>query len=107
LDTDNGVILRLIQTVRFLLIKVKIDFGKVKLPNKSLLLAWKLLKALSLSATKGQLFALRSGLASKNGLHNCLVPFCPSLIQSGRVITIANDGTVFAHDAVTAASLGL
>jgi outer membrane protein assembly factor BamB len=25
----------------------------------------------------------------------------PSLIQSGRVITIANDGTVFAHDAVT------
>ncbi|MFX8715892.1 PQQ-binding-like beta-propeller repeat protein, partial [Acinetobacter baumannii] len=25
----------------------------------------------------------------------------PSLVQSGRVITIANDGTVFAHDAAS------
>ena len=25
----------------------------------------------------------------------------PSLIESGRVITLANDGTVFAHDVVT------
>ena len=51
---------------------------------------------------KGQLLALDQATGSQKWsakLSGAILS--PSLIQSGRVITIANDGTVFAHDAVT------
>jgi len=51
---------------------------------------------------KGELFALDQATGSQKWsakLSGAILS--PSLIQSGRVITIANDGTVFAHDAVT------
>ncbi|OJU54650.1 MAG: outer membrane protein assembly factor BamB [Acinetobacter sp. 39-4] len=51
---------------------------------------------------KGQLFALDQATGEQKWtakLSGAILS--PSLIQSGRVITIANDGTVFAHDAAT------
>ncbi|WPP54478.1 outer membrane protein assembly factor BamB [Acinetobacter pittii] len=50
--------------------------------------------------SKGQLFALDQATGEQKWtaqLSGALLS--PSLVQSGRVITIANDGTVFAHDA--------
>lgn len=51
---------------------------------------------------KGQLFALDQATGSKKW-HSQLTGavLAPSLIQAGRVITLANDGTVFAHDIAT------
>ena len=49
--------------------------------------------------SKGQLFALDQATGEQKWtaqLSGALLS--PSLVQSGRVITIANDGTVFAHD---------
>jgi len=52
--------------------------------------------------SKGQLFALDQATGEQKWtaqLSGALLS--PSLVQSGRVITIANDGTVFAHDATS------
>ena len=51
---------------------------------------------------KGQLFALDQATGEQKWtaqLTGALL--APSLIQAGRVISVSNDGTVFAHDLAT------
>ncbi len=51
---------------------------------------------------KGQLFAFRSGnwqAKMDDAINGCTSS--PSLNRAGRVISVSNDGTVFAHDLAT------
>jgi outer membrane protein assembly factor BamB len=94
LDADNGVVFALIQKVRFLPIKVNSALGR-KVTKDGLSSGVEAADGIVIVGNqKGQFFALDQATGAKNGLHNYLVQLSSSLIQSGRVITIANDGTV-------------
>ncbi|WP_288400381.1 outer membrane protein assembly factor BamB [uncultured Acinetobacter sp.] len=103
LDTDNGVIFALDPDGQVSAYKGKQRLWKSKVTKQELTAGVEAGEGIVvLGNRKGELFALDQATGSQKWsakLSGAILS--PSLIQSGRVITIANDGTVFAHDAVT------
>ncbi|ENX36798.1 outer membrane assembly lipoprotein YfgL [Acinetobacter colistiniresistens] len=103
LDTDNGVIFAIDPDGQISAYKGKERLWKSKITKQELTAGVEAGEGIVVSGNrKGQLFALDQATGEQKWtakLSGAILS--PSLIQSGRVITIANDGTVFAHDAVT------
>ena len=103
LDTDNGVIFAIDPDGQVSAYKGKQRLWKSKITKQELTAGVEAAKGIVVVGNrKGQLFALDQATGSQKWsakLSGAILS--PSLIQSGRVITIANDGTVFAHDAVS------
>lgn len=103
LDTDNGVIFAIDPDGQVSAYKVKQRLWKSKVTKQELTAGVEAGEGIVIIGNrKGELFALDQATGSQKWsakLSGAILS--PSLIQSGRVITIANDGTVFAHDAVT------
>ena len=103
LDTDNGVIFAIDPDGQVSAYKGKQRLWKSKITKQELTAGVEAAEGIVVVGNrKGQLFALDQATGSQKWsakLSGAILS--PSLIQSGRVITIANDGTVFAHDAVT------
>ena len=103
LDTDNGVIFAIDPDGQVSAYKDKQRLWKSKVTKQELTAGVEAGEGIVIIGNrKGELFALDQATGSQKWsakLSGAILS--PSLIQSGRVITIANDGTVFAHDAVT------
>ena len=103
LDTDNGVIFAIDPDGQVSAYKAKQRLWKSKVTKQELTAGVEAGEGIVIIGNrKGELFALDQATGSQNWsakLSGAILS--PSLIQSGRVITIANDGTVFAHDTVT------
>lgn len=103
LDTDNGVIFAIDPDGQVSAYKAKQRLWKSKVTKQELTAGVEAGEGIVVIGNrKGDLFALDQATGSQKWsakLSGAILS--PSLIQSGRVITIANDGTVFAHDAVT------
>ena len=103
LDTDNGVIFAIDPDGQVSAYKGKERLWKNKITKQELTAGVEAAEGIVVVGNrKGQLFALDQATGSQKWsakLSGAILS--PSLIQSGRVITIANDGTVFAHDAVS------
>ena len=103
LDTDNGVIFAIDPDGQVSAYKGKEQLWKSKITKQELTAGVEAAEGVVVVGNrKGQLFALDQATGSQKWsakLSGAILS--PSLIQSGRVITIANDGTVFAHDAVS------
>lgn len=103
LDTDNGVIFAIDPDGQVSAYKDKQRLWKSKVTKQELTAGVEAGEGIVVIGNrKGELFALDQVTGSQKWsakLSGAILS--PSLIQSGRVITIANDGTVFAHDAVT------
>lgn len=103
LDTDNGVIFAIDPDGQVSAYKAKQRLWKSKITKQELTAGVEAGEGIVIIGNrKGELFALDQATGSQKWsakLSGAILS--PSLIQSGRVITIANDGTVFAHDAVT------
>lgn len=103
LDTDNGMIFAIDPDGQVSAYKGKERLWKSKITKQELTAGVEAAEGIVVVGNrKGQLFALDQATGSQKWsakLSGAILS--PSLIQSGRVITIANDGTVFAHDAVT------
>ncbi|MCH7350396.1 MULTISPECIES: outer membrane protein assembly factor BamB [unclassified Acinetobacter] len=103
LDTDNGVVFAIDPDGQVSAYKGKERLWKSKITKQELTAGVEAGEGIVVSGNrKGQLFALDQATGEQKWtakLSGAILS--PSLIQSGRVITIANDGTVFAHDAVT------
>ena len=103
LDTDNGVIFAIDPDGQVSAYKGKERLWKSKITKQELTAGVEAAEGIVVVGNrKGQLFALDQATGSQKWsakLSGAILS--PSLIQSGRVITIANDGTVFAHDAVS------
>ena len=103
LDTDNGVIFAIDPDGQVSAYKGKEQLWTSKITKQELTAGVEAAEGIVVVGNrKGQLFALDQATGSQKWsakLSGAILS--PSLIQSGRVITIANDGTVFAHDAVT------
>ena len=103
LDTDNGVIFAIDPDGQVSAYKGKEQLWKSKITKQELTAGVEAAEGIVVVGNrKGELFALDQATGSQKWsakLSGAILS--PSLIQSGRVITIANDGTVFAHDAVT------
>lgn len=103
LDTDNGVIFAIDPDGQVSAYKAKQRLWKSKVTKQELTAGVEAGEGIVVIGNrKGELFALDQATGSQKWsakLSGAILS--PSLIQSGRVITIANDGTVFAHDAVT------
>lgn len=103
LDTDNGVIFAIDPDGQVSAYKDKQRLWKSKVTKQELTAGVEAGEGIVVIGNrKGELFALDQATGSQKWsakLSGAILS--PSLIQSGRVITIANDGTVFAHDAVT------
>ena len=103
LDTDNGVIFAIDPDGQVSAYKGKEQLWKSKITKQELTAGVEAAEGIVVVGNrKGQLFALDQATGKQKWttqLSGAILS--PSLIQSGRVITIANDGTVFAHDAVT------
>ena len=103
LDTDNGVIFAIDPDGQVSAYKGKEQLWKSKITKQELTAGVEAAEGVVVVGNrKGQLFALDQATGEQKWttqLSGAILS--PSLIQSGRVITIANDGTVFAHDAVT------
>lgn len=103
LDTDNGVIFAIDPDGQVSAYKGKQRLWKSKVTKQKLTAGVEAGEGIVVIGNrKGELFALDQATGSQKWsakLSGAILS--PSLIQSGRVITIANDGTVFAHDAVT------
>mgnify|MGYP003616847643 CR=1 FL=1 len=103
LDTDNGVIFAIDPDGQVSAYKGKERLWKSKITKQELTAGVEASEGIVVIGNrKGELFALDQVKKKKKWtakLSGAILS--PSLIQAGRVITIANDGTVFAHDAVT------
>lgn len=103
LDTDNGVIFAIDPDGQVSAYKGKERLWKSKITKQELTAGVEAGEGIVVIGNrKGQLFGLDQNTGEQKWtakLSGAILS--PSLIQSGRVITIANDGTVFAHDAVT------
>lgn len=103
LDTDNGVIFAIDPDGQVSAYKGKQRLWKSKITKQELTAGVEAGEGVVVIGNrKGQLFALDQATGEQKWtakLSGAILS--PSLIQSGRVITIANDGTVFAHDTVT------
>ena len=103
LDTDNGVIFAIDPDGQVSAYKGKERLWKSKITKQELTAGVEAAEGIVIIGNrKGQLFAIDQMTGEQKWtakLSGAILS--PSLIQSGRVITIANDGTVFAHDAVT------
>lgn len=103
LDTDNGMIFAIDPDGQVSAYKGKEQLWKSKITKQELTAGVEAAEGIVVVGNrKGQLFALDQATGSQKWsakLSGAILS--PSLIQSGRVITIANDGTVFAHDAVS------
>ncbi|MCH7387107.1 outer membrane protein assembly factor BamB [Acinetobacter modestus] len=103
LDTDNGVIFAIDPDGQVSAYKDKQRLWKSKVTKQELTAGVEAGEGIVVIGNrKGELFALDQATGSQKWsakLSGAILS--PSLIQAGRVITIANDGTVFAHDAVT------
>ncbi|MCH7334821.1 outer membrane protein assembly factor BamB [Acinetobacter modestus] len=103
LDTDNGVIFAIDPDGQVSAYKGKQRLWKSKVTKQELTAGVEAGEGIVVIGNrKGELFALDQATGSQKWsakLSGAILS--PSLIQSGRVITIANDGTIFAHDAVT------
>ncbi|WP_202740836.1 outer membrane protein assembly factor BamB [Acinetobacter sp. 'aerobic (ED)'] len=103
LDTDNGVIFAIDPDGQVSAYKGKERLWKSKITKQELTAGVEAGEGIVVIGNrKGQLFGLDQATGEQKWtakLSGAILS--PSLIQSGRVITIANDGTVFAHDAVT------
>ena len=103
LDTDNGVIFAIDPDGQVSAYKGKEQLWKSKITKQELTAGVEAAEGIVVVGNrKGELFALDQATGSQKWsakLSGAILS--PSLIQSGRVITIANDGTVFAHDAVS------
>ena len=103
LDTDNGMIFAIDPDGQVSAYKGKEQLWKSKITKQELTAGVEAAEGIVVVGNrKGQLFALDQATGEQKWttqLSGAILS--PSLIQSGRVITIANDGTVFAHDAVT------
>ena len=103
LDTDNGVIFAIDPDGQVSAYKGKEQLWKSKITKQELTAGVEAAEGIVVVGNrKGQLFALDQVTGEQKWttqLSGAILS--PSLIQSGRVITIANDGTVFAHDAVS------
>ena len=102
LDTDNGVIFTIDPDGQVSAYQAKKRLWKSKISKQELTAGVEASDGIVIVGNrKGQLFALDQTSGEKKWtaqLSGAILS--PSLIQSGRVITVANDGTVFAHDAV-------
>ena len=103
LDTDNGVIFAIDPDGQVSAYKGKQRLWKSKITKQELTAGVEAAEGIVVVGNrKGELFALDQATGSQKWsakLSGAILS--PSLIQSGRVITIANDGTIFAHDAVS------
>ncbi|EKU54403.1 outer membrane assembly lipoprotein YfgL [Acinetobacter sp. WC-323] len=103
LDTDNGMIFAIDPDGQVSAYKGKERLWKSKITKQELTAGVEAGEGIVVIGNrKGQLFGLDQATGEQKWtakLSGAILS--PSLIQSGRVITIANDGTVFAHDAVT------
>lgn len=103
LDTDNGVIFAIDPDGQVSAYKGKERLWKSKITKQELTAGVEASEGIVVIGNrKGELFALDQATGAQKWtakLSGAILS--PSLIQAGRVITIANDGTVFAHDAVT------
>ena len=103
LDTDNGVIFAIDPDGQVSAYKGKERLWKSKITKQELTAGVEAAEGIVVVGNrKGQLFALDQATGEQKWttqLSGAILS--PSLIQSGRVITIANDGTIFAHDAVS------
>lgn len=103
LDKDNGVIFAIDPDGQVSAYKAKQRLWKSKVTKQELTAGVEAGEGIvTIGNRKGELFALDQATGSQKWsakLSGAILS--PSLIQSGRVITIANDGTVFAHDTVT------
>ena len=103
LDTDNGVIFAIDRDGQISAYKGKKRLWKSKITKQELTAGVEAAEGIVVVGNrKGQLFALDQATGEQKWttqLSGAILS--PSLIQSGRVITIANDGTIFAHDAVS------
>ncbi|ESK56708.1 outer membrane protein assembly factor BamB [Acinetobacter tjernbergiae] len=103
LDTDNGVIFAIDPDGQVSAYKGKQRLWKSKITKQELTAGVEASQGIVVIGNrKGELFALDQATGAQKWtakLSGAILS--PSLIQTGRVITIANDGTVFAHDAVT------
>ncbi|KYQ85539.1 outer membrane protein assembly factor BamB [Acinetobacter sp. NRRL B-65365] len=103
LDTDNGVIFAIDPDGQVSAYKGKERLWKSKITKQELTAGVEAGEGIVVIGNrKGQLFGLDQATGEQKWtakLSGAILS--PSLIQSGRVITIANDGTVFAHDTVT------
>ncbi|HQV24939.1 MAG TPA: outer membrane protein assembly factor BamB [Acinetobacter sp.] len=103
LDTDNGVIFTIDPDGQVSAYQAKKRLWKSKISKQELTAGVEASDGIVIVGNrKGQLFALDQTSGEKKWtaqLSGAILS--PSLIQSGRVITVANDGTVFAHDAVS------
>ncbi len=103
LDTDNGVIFAIDPDGQISAYKGKERLWKSKITKQELTAGVEAGEGIVVIGNrKGQLFGLDQATGEQKWtakLSGAILS--PSLIQSGRVITIANDGTVFAHDTVT------
>lgn len=103
LDTDNGVIFAIDPDGQVSAYKAKQRLWKSKITKQELTAGVEAAEGIVVVGNrKGQLFALDQATGEKKWttqLSGAILS--PSLIQSGRVITIANDGTIFAHDALS------
>ncbi|HRA90897.1 MAG TPA: outer membrane protein assembly factor BamB [Acinetobacter sp.] len=103
LDTDNGVIFTIDPDGQVSAYQAKKRLWKSKISKQELTAGVEASDGIVIVGNrKGQLFALdQTGGEKKWTAQLSGAILSPSLIQSGRVITVANDGTVFAHDAVS------
>lgn len=103
LDTDNGVIFAIDPDGQVSAYKGKERLWKSKITKQELTAGVEAGEGIVVIGNrKGQLFGLDQATGEQKWtakLSGAILS--PSLIQSGRVVTIANDGTVFAHDTVT------
>ena len=103
LDTDNGVIFTIDPDGQVSAYQAKKRLWKSKISKQELTAGVEASDGIVIVGNrKGQLFALDQTSGEKKWtaqLSGAILS--PSLIQSGRVITVANDGTVFAHDTVS------
>ena len=103
LDTDNGMIFAIDPDGQVSAYKGKQRLWKNKVTKQELTAGVEAGEGIVVVGNrKGQLFALDQATGEQKWttqLSGAILS--PSLIQSGRVITIANDGTIFAHDAVS------
>lgn len=103
LDVDNGVIFALDPKGEVAAYRGKQRIWEKKVSKRGLSSGVTAAEGLVIVGNqKGQLFALDQASGEQKWqaqLSGALLS--PSLVQAGRVITLANDGTVFAHDLMT------
>ena len=103
LDTDNGVVFAIDPDGQVTAYKGQQRIWKSKITKQELTAGVEAGEGVVIVGNrKGQLFALDENTGEQKWtaqLSGAILS--PSLIQSGRVITIANDGTIFAHEVST------